>query len=163
MAPFLKNIFPTEPVPEIFGSQCCSQFAVSRNAIRSRSREEYQMQMDWILNTELEDAVSGRVFEHMWPYLFLGKAVDCPEEFQALCRYYHICFESQYDLDLWNGVQAMIEASHKQYAADKAVDFINDKLDHEIQTLEPLVDRWKEEAIQRGASRWDRWRILKDL
>jgi len=163
LSPFLKEIFPSDPVPEIFGAQCCSQFAATRQAIQSRPREVYQKQIDWILTTTLEDAVSGRVFEHMWPYLFIGKAIDCPEEYKALCRQYHICFESQEAFDLWNGVQTTIEAGHKQYAADKAVDFTNDKLDHELQTLEPIVKKWKEEAIERGKSKWSRWKIAGEL
>jgi hypothetical protein len=27
--------------------------------------------------------------------------VDCPEEFKALCRNYHICFESEADWEEW--------------------------------------------------------------
>ncbi|TVY82972.1 hypothetical protein LSUE1_G007460 [Lachnellula suecica] len=163
LSPFLKEIFPNDPVPEIFGSQCCSQFAVTREAIRSRPKEDYRTQIDWILNTDLEDSVSGRVFEHMWPYLFMGKPVDCIAEFKALCMNYHICFETQDDLDLWNAAHATLEAGHKQYAADKEVGFINDKLDHEMVTLEPMVKRWKEEAIERGRSSWYRWKIAGNI
>ncbi|USW58282.1 hypothetical protein Slin15195_G116010 [Septoria linicola] len=93
------NFSQEEPVPEILAGPCCSQFAVSREAIRSRPRAQYQRSMEWLQNTPWSDYIAGRVWEHMWPYLFKKEAKDCAPEIPTLCKLYGICFRSKREMD----------------------------------------------------------------
>ncbi|EKD21215.1 hypothetical protein MBM_00328 [Drepanopeziza brunnea f. sp. 'multigermtubi' MB_m1] len=88
-------------VPEILATPCCSQIAVTKAAIRRVPREQYLKHIEWLLATQLKDSISGRTWEHMWQYLFLGKAIDCPLEHRAYCRLYHICFGGREEYDEW--------------------------------------------------------------
>ncbi|KAM3424247.1 hypothetical protein BST61_g11213 [Cercospora zeina] len=86
-------------VPEILLGPCCSQFAVSRDAILSRPREQYEHSMKWLTETTWPDQLTGRVWEHMWPFLFLrDQAIDQKTEWRALCRMYGVCFKDASDL-----------------------------------------------------------------
>lgn len=81
-------------VPEIIAQPCCAQLAVTRDAVQSVPREEYVRYINWLANTELDDYISGRFWEHSFQYLFTGKAVDCPVEWKAFCSLYGVCFEN---------------------------------------------------------------------
>jgi hypothetical protein len=61
-----EELMPGVEVPQRVGVSCCSQFAVSRDAVLSRPREDYVRWRDWLLETPLDDDLSGRVFEYMW-------------------------------------------------------------------------------------------------
>lgn len=61
-----EELMPGAEVPQSVGVSCCSQFAVSRETIWSRPREDYARWRDWLLKTPLADDLSGRVFEYMW-------------------------------------------------------------------------------------------------
>ncbi|CZT48655.1 uncharacterized protein RSE6_09385 [Rhynchosporium secalis] len=88
-------------IPEILATPCCSQIAVTKERIRSVPREQYLHHIDWLLTTKLKDSISGRTWEHMWQYLFLQKAIDCPLEHKAYCRLYHICFGGPEEYSEW--------------------------------------------------------------
>ncbi|TVY58202.1 hypothetical protein LSUE1_G008712 [Lachnellula suecica] len=88
-------------IPEILATPCCSQIAVTKERILSNPKEQYQHHINWLLETPLNDGLSGRTWEHMWQYLFLGKAIDCPIEHKAYCRLYHICFGGREEYDEW--------------------------------------------------------------
>jgi hypothetical protein len=95
---FLAN-FGHEPeleddVPEILAQPCCNQFAVTRDAIRSVSKDQFARSLNWIFSTPMNDYTLGRTWEHMYQWLFAKKAVDCPIEWKAYCKMYHICFAS---------------------------------------------------------------------
>lgn len=62
----LETLFPGEPVPKEIRTPCCAQFAVSKAAIRKRSLAEYERMRQWLVETELEDDMSGRVVEYLW-------------------------------------------------------------------------------------------------
>lgn len=86
--------FPGEDLPEIFAGPCCSQFAVSRDALQWRDRNIYEGAVDWLVETNWPDQLVGRVWEHMWPWLFKGVAKDCGvEEWRTLCLRFGVCFE----------------------------------------------------------------------
>ncbi len=61
-----RELLPGVEVPERVGVSCCSQFAVSREAVRRHTREEYVRWREWLVETPLADDLSGRVFEYMW-------------------------------------------------------------------------------------------------
>lgn len=56
--------------PAEIGAACCAQFAVSRERVLARPLEDYVKFRQWILDTELSDAHSGRVMEFMWHIIF---------------------------------------------------------------------------------------------
>ncbi|PIB00798.1 hypothetical protein CB0940_01026 [Cercospora beticola] len=100
-----RSIFgPDVEVPEILAGPCCSQFAVTREAVRRRGRHEYKHYVDWLIETDWSDYIAGRVWEHIWPVVFLNTSVDCTVESQSLCRMYGICFERQRELERYQQV-----------------------------------------------------------
>ncbi|KAI4718655.1 hypothetical protein E4T48_05143 [Aureobasidium sp. EXF-10727] len=70
-----KEIFGSDDVPEVVGVACCAQFAVSKQQILKRTREEYVRMHDWLMGTELDDEISGRVFEYLWHIIFGQESV----------------------------------------------------------------------------------------
>ncbi|KAJ5794869.1 hypothetical protein N7457_001468 [Penicillium paradoxum] len=56
--------------PAEIGAACCAQFAVSRDQVRRRPLDDYVKFRQWILDTELSDAASGRVMEFLWHIIF---------------------------------------------------------------------------------------------
>jgi hypothetical protein len=96
---FLENFGSTSEsrveVPEILAQPCCSQIAVTRETIRSIPREQYGRFIHWLQTAAMNDAILGRTWEHMFQWLFAKKAVDCPVEWKAYCRMYHICFNGR--------------------------------------------------------------------
>ena len=61
-----EELFPGEEVPVQVGVSCCAQFAVTREAIRRRTKDEYRRWREWLSATELDDGKNGRVFEYAW-------------------------------------------------------------------------------------------------
>jgi len=66
---------PDIKIPKTIASPCCAQFAVTREAIRSRSKATYESMRDWLLKTDLIDDVSGRVLEKLWAYIMTNEPV----------------------------------------------------------------------------------------
>jgi Protein of unknown function (DUF3431) len=164
---FQEN-FPNDPVPPILSQPCCSQFAVTKEAIRSNPRSQYKMQMDWLQNTRLESEVSGRVWEHMWQYLFTKKPIDCPAEHKALCKRYHICFEGQDDWDKWKTLEAkkFKIADHRNALLMNGIQPTSEvvtTLDEEIQEYDKKLQPWKEKAVERGRILQNRIDIAGDV
>jgi hypothetical protein len=60
-----KELFPNATMPEVFSQPYCSQFAVSAEHIRRVSLDEYVWYRNWLLETALEDHVSGRAWEYI--------------------------------------------------------------------------------------------------
>lgn len=67
---FLSAEEKSQAVPEKLAAPCCAQFAVSREAIRRRSREWWLRLRDWLLETPLDSRTSGRLLEHLWHVWF---------------------------------------------------------------------------------------------
>lgn len=60
------ELFPGEELPEVIGVPCCSQFALSAEAVRARGVEDYVRMRKWLIETTLDSATSGRIFEYAW-------------------------------------------------------------------------------------------------
>ncbi|KAK5123935.1 hypothetical protein LTR85_002132 [Meristemomyces frigidus] len=88
-----RQILPGEQLPDTIASQCCAQFAVTRQAILRRPKADYERMRQWLIDTLLVDDVSGRVFEKLWAYIFTGEAVHCPPPQQCACEYFGRCEE----------------------------------------------------------------------
>lgn len=57
-------------------TSCCAQFAVSREQIHRRPLQDYVSIRQWLLETELDDSLSGRVLEYLWHVIFGKEAVQ---------------------------------------------------------------------------------------
>lgn len=66
-----EMLFPELEVPKEVGVSCCAQFAVTKEKIRERKKEDYVRYREWLLTTELEDSISGRILEYSWHSRFL--------------------------------------------------------------------------------------------
>ncbi|KAB5528817.1 hypothetical protein GE09DRAFT_1148528 [Coniochaeta sp. 2T2.1] len=86
-----EELLPGMPVPDEVGVPCCSQFAVTRETIRRRPREDYVRFRDWLIKTDLDDSLSGRVLEYSWHIIFGKKAVHCPSASHCYCNLYGMC------------------------------------------------------------------------
>lgn len=51
-------------------SACCAQFAVSREQVLKRPLEYYVRIRQWVIDTDRDDANSGRVMEYLWHIIF---------------------------------------------------------------------------------------------
>ena len=70
---------------------CCGQFAVSRDQIYKRPVEDYVHIRQWVIDTALDDAESGRVMEYFWHIIFGQEAVQCPDPNTCYCTTYGRC------------------------------------------------------------------------
>ena len=77
--------------PGQLGVACCAQFAVSRLQVWRRPIEDYRHFQRWVIETELDDAHSGRVMEFLWHIIFGQEAVHCPDEDVCHCEVYGRC------------------------------------------------------------------------
>jgi Protein of unknown function (DUF3431) len=156
--PYMKEVFeanfPGDPVPEIFGSACCSQFAVTREAIHRAPKEQYMRHIQWLLDQKYPNNISGRLWEHLWAYIFLGRAVECPEEYKNLCRQYHICFESARDWEHWNDLEKKrLEYEEKKNDPDAPHPVLEEADTRAHENEKFVITNMREGAVTRGKSR----------
>ena len=78
-------------IPSQVGAACCAQFAVSRTQVLQRPLDDYIQFRQWVLDTEKNDARSGRVMEFLWHVIFGKEAVYCPDEEVCYCEVYGRC------------------------------------------------------------------------
>lgn len=57
-------------MPARVGVACCAQFVVSRAQVQKRPLSDYERFRQWVMETELDDAKSGRVMEYLWHIIF---------------------------------------------------------------------------------------------
>lgn len=62
-------------MPELVGAACCAQFAVSREQVHQRPREDYIKFRQWVIDTDKSDASSGRTMEFLWHIIFGKESV----------------------------------------------------------------------------------------
>lgn len=140
-----QELFPDEEVPDILSAACCAQFAVTRDTVLAHPRQDYVKWRQWIIDTGLDDEVSGRVWEYLWQYVFPGpnrslnsqtKAVSCPKEHICYCDGYGYCFGS--------------EEKHKIYFArrERAND-LRERLKKAEEDRMAIDDDWRREGMDR--------------
>ncbi len=164
--PFMReawaaNFGADAAVPEILAGPCCSQFAVTRAAVRRNPREQYARSRDFLLQTSWSDYIAGRTWEHMFAWLFTGEPRDCPVEWKAYCRMYHICFDSpaavQRYNDLWKereGLKERMEFWNELLdpAAGVAARTRTAEIDAVLEAdLASAIQRGRDEQIRSGA------------
>ncbi|KAJ5272299.1 hypothetical protein N7478_007424 [Penicillium angulare] len=77
------GIFNNTDIPEVVGTPCCAQFAVTREQVHARPLSDYEHYHTWLMETELDDETSGRVFEYLWHIIFGQDPVSCPAKAQC--------------------------------------------------------------------------------
>ncbi|OIW27113.1 hypothetical protein CONLIGDRAFT_635314 [Coniochaeta ligniaria NRRL 30616] len=140
-------------VPDILAGPCCSQFAVTREAVLRNPKHQYKRSMDWLVGTSLSEYISGRTWEHMWPYLFRREGIDCPSEWEVYCAMYHVCFEqrdgpSEYN-QLWREKEALQEDT--EFWREILNPQAGVRARKRIQEIELLLKVKLTAALQRGA------------
>jgi hypothetical protein len=68
-----------ENIPRHIGGTCCAQFAVTRERIRQRPKDDYERMLRWTAESkELvpDSAVVGWVFEELWHLVFGMDAIQ---------------------------------------------------------------------------------------
>jgi hypothetical protein len=91
----------------------------------------------------------------MWQYLFLKESVYCPAEFKALCAGWHICFESQEEMEGWKELAKERENLHPTLGR---IDPPKGKLE----AIDWKLGAWKNKAMKGGRSKYSRERIMGD-
>ncbi|PSN66285.1 hypothetical protein BS50DRAFT_495128 [Corynespora cassiicola Philippines] len=84
-------LFPEKEVPRYVGVSCCAQFAATREKIKGRKKEEYEKYREWLLNTDLDDSISGRILEYSWHMIFGKEPVHCPSAKDCYCKVFGLC------------------------------------------------------------------------
>jgi hypothetical protein len=59
-------LFPGKEVPEVVAVSCCAQFAATKDKVRERPKSDYERYRQWLLDTKLDDGISGRILEYSW-------------------------------------------------------------------------------------------------
>lgn len=163
MAQAFQANFPGDEVPDILSAPCCSQFAVSREAVRSNEREQYQRHIDWLRKSELTDHLLGRLWEHLWQFLFLGMAVDCPDEYRTMCRQYHICFESAEEMHSWYTLSDSLQRVEEEMSRERLGDGAKETWKVNLETQRVMLDETRGKAIERGKTKEAREKIVGNL
>ncbi|CBX98751.1 predicted protein [Plenodomus lingam JN3] len=86
-----EQLFPGVKVPRYVGVSCCAQFAATKEKIRERPVEDYKRWRRWVLETDLEDSLSGRVLEYSWHMMFGKPPVHCPRAEDCYCKTFGLC------------------------------------------------------------------------
>ncbi|KAF2083794.1 hypothetical protein K490DRAFT_10895, partial [Saccharata proteae CBS 121410] len=86
-----ESLFPGTEIPETIAAPCCAQFAVTRDAIRRHGLSDYERMRNWLLDTTLDDNISGRVFEKLWAFIMTGESVHCPAPQRCACQFFDHC------------------------------------------------------------------------
>ncbi|KAF1958850.1 hypothetical protein CC80DRAFT_441568 [Byssothecium circinans] len=168
-----SELFPFDPVPEVLAQPCSAQFALSRERILAKPHAQYMWYRDWLFSTKFPDSLSGRVWEYVWQFVFTGHHVFCPEEHVCFCDQYGSCFggaqeykdfkqvkqelhDREHDLRNWENKGKAIKEAQQEGRFEEAQQMEkpewgkDDELKKEIDRLRPIVDKLKEEAIERG-------------
>ena len=96
-----KQLFPDSDIPKVLSQPCCAQFAVSRDQLHQLPYDTYVFYRDWIIHTDMDDKLSGRVFEYLWQFIFAGVEEFCPSEHVCYCDGYGVCLGGKKQWDDW--------------------------------------------------------------
>ncbi|KAK3312835.1 hypothetical protein B0H66DRAFT_631653 [Apodospora peruviana] len=154
------EIHPNSKMPTAMGQACCAQFAVSGYRIRATPLERWEQYRSWLINTELSSYMSGRVFEHMWQYLFTGEGVWCPDVSSCYCDGFGVCFGSADKMRDWVAEGERLKTMMDEYliAMASSPGDETDKMRVAIDGLERSLKARLDEAIREG-DRYMTWRL----
>ena len=150
-----KELHGDAPIPPAISQPCCSQFAVSRDRIRSVPISRYEHIRNWLLTTGLFDGVSGRIMEYTWQLIFTDGAEFCPPIHECYCDGYGICFGGATELQDWldklKEKEVLIDEYNSMILGGKGDgDEELDKLKQKMAVLDEALNSAKAMAISRG-------------
>ncbi|KAL1296781.1 hypothetical protein AAFC00_000243 [Neodothiora populina] len=144
-----KQLFPGEKVPDVLSQPCCAQMAVSRDRIRLLPRQRYISLRDWIINSDLEDRLSGRVFEYVWQYLWTGEYEFCPLQSVCYCDGYGICFGGEEEYAFSTGLK-------------KKASEIREKLNHVFDGTGTMYEDQYTALEHQASHAEEQWKVLRE-
>jgi hypothetical protein len=154
------TLLPKSGMNSTLGFRCPRQFLslavhnslLARDRVRQQPRSEYIRYRDWLLNTRLDDIMSGRVMEYSWQYLFTGKPELCPEMHVCYCDGYGICFGGPAEFQNWFNIR-----EESRNLSGKAADLYNagehekaKEAETQRTALESKLQELKIQAFERG-------------
>jgi hypothetical protein len=150
-----QELNPGAPIPSTLSGVCCAQFALSRDRIRQVPLERLIHYRRWLLNTEMDDQYSGRIFEYLWHYIFTGKEVYCPAQNSCYCDGYGVCFGGKKNYDDYSEKEA-------QRAKDgAALEEYNRQVEEANENGETKIwsprEQWKMEELNEAIIEADVW------
>ncbi|RVD86642.1 uncharacterized protein DFL_004907 [Arthrobotrys flagrans] len=86
-----RQLFPNMTIPDVVGAACGGQFALTKWKVLERPLEDYVRYRQWLMDTPLPDAISGRVFEYSWHIMFGKPYVNCPPAKECFCNVFGLC------------------------------------------------------------------------
>jgi len=142
LAKAFEEIFPGEPVPEVLAQPCCAQFALSGDFARKISLERYKAVRQWVLDTTLDDAISGRIWEYLWQYLFTGEAISCPRMDLCYCDGFGVCFGGQ------QGSNEFFDLRYEQRKLQAARGEIVDEKEVDGEKVKPVLTEGEQRLVK---------------
>ncbi len=148
------ELFPGEKEkgpPKVLSQPCCAQFALSADRIRAIPLERYVFFREWLLNSKLEDSLSGRVWEYVWQYIFAGVHEFCPEEHVCYCDGYGVCFGGKAEFEYWFSVREKwrMMVKKRDELGDGELEE-REKMTLQMNVLQEEMDKLKASALERG-------------
>lgn len=142
------------PLPETLAVACCSQFAVSREAIEKVPWTRWIHYRDWLMDNPLPDSITGRIWEWTWHYVLTGSEILCPPIEQCYCDGYGICFRDEGEITSWLAMKEIqMLAKHMKAEMPKEGGEENGREDvqfHLDQRITRPLNKWLYEAQVRG-------------
>lgn len=149
------ELFPdAKKPPAVLSQPCCAQIAVSRARIRNLPRDRYIFFRVWLLNSELEDKLTGRVWEYVYQYIFGGVYEFCPLESICYCDGYGICFGGEEPYQQYFSIRKQSRAliqKMKDLGRGNETHEQRQQLQASITEMEKEMEKMKREAYRRGA------------
>lgn len=143
------ELFPLEAIPEVLAQPCCAQFAVSRERILQLPKMRYIVMRDWLLRTDLNDYLSGRVFEYVWQYIFNKDPIHCPSMSACYCDGYGLCFGTPKDFDQYFKLQFDLNEAKEKLAGPQSGES-GSRLEEQVRVLTSEMEVLKDAAFARG-------------
>lgn len=150
------ELFPGQSIPAVLSQPCCAQLAVSRERIHALPVEQYVFFRGWLLRVDLDDQLSGRVFEYAWQYIWAGEYEVCPAEHVCYCDGYGVCFGGEEEYRLYFALRREAREIHAQIDNVDA-DVLNEEDRHyweflrlRLARLDQQMRLMKDAAFERG-------------
>jgi Protein of unknown function (DUF3431) len=139
-----------DPMPDTLAQACCAQFAVSRDRVRSIPLARWHHYRNWLLNTDMDSTVSGRIWEYTWQYVFTGQSSFCPSMDVCYCDGYRICFGSEQNIgDYFEARESHRELVEKLKEKDGSSE-ATIKMEAQIEALKVKMDEEEAKAFKQG-------------
>ena len=148
-----QDLHPGKPMPSVLSVPCCSQFAASRDKLRTIPLDEWKRYRKWLIDTDLDDELSGRVWEYTWHYILTRKAELCPSMYSCYCQGYHICFPSEKRFDAWFSRRKDMDKLQKKVGELKEEDKDPGEVIKQIDEIRDVLDKEKQDAFRLGDER----------